>query len=182
MATFSPVRQGLFPCTTALFSEEFPQSRPCTTRIWACTTGSLLAPYLCSPSPALGLRVVVHLVLNFFPGAHPVRVGAKKACAENSEEDFSLLVTFLLVTFLGFSGPHLNPVTINPVIRMSRLGPFSVRGIPRLRPSNSGPGACNPCFEAQNGRPRRLPGTTPGRANSAKSDIRPTGFNMTGFR
>ena len=172
-----------------------------------------------------------------------------------------------------FNGPHLNPVTINPVIRMSRLGPFfclvahdcgyplsrytcratrvaadfldfkafcrcstgvalhppknfgvapppppvpggvapkfgsekvsrytgvsqlqlrvsrytvqlsfSVRGIPRLCPSNSEPAACNPCFEARNGRPRKHPGTTPGRSNSPKTDIRPTGFNMTGFR
>ena len=59
---------------------------------------------------------------------------------------------------------------------------FSVRGIPSFCPSNSEPGACNPCFEAQNGRPRKHPGTTPGRSNSPKTDIRPTGFNMTGFR
>ena len=59
----------LFPCTPGPFSlqygtlsEEFPQSRPCTTRIWACTTGWRLALYLCSPSPALGLRVVAYLV------------------------------------------------------------------------------------------------------------------------
>ena len=59
----------LFPCTPGpfsllygTFSEEFPQSRPCTTRIWACTTGWRLALYLCSPSPALGLRVVAYLV------------------------------------------------------------------------------------------------------------------------
>ena len=79
-------------------------------------------------------------------------------------------------------GLHLNPVTINPVIRMSCLGPFSVRGIPSFCPSNSELRACNPCFEAQNGRPRKHPGTTPGRSNSPKIDIRPTGFNMTGFR
>ena len=56
----------LFPCTPrpfslqcGTFSEEFPQSKPCTTRIWACTTGWRLALlYLCSPGPALGLRVV----------------------------------------------------------------------------------------------------------------------------
>ena len=61
MASFSPVRQGLFRCSTALFLE-FPQSRPCTTRIWVCTTGWRLALYLCSPGPALGLRVVAYLV------------------------------------------------------------------------------------------------------------------------
>ena len=61
------------------------------------------------------------------------------------------------------------------------LGDLSIRGIPRLCPSNSEAGACNPCFEAQNGRPRKHPGTTPGRSNSPKIDIRPTGFNMTGF-
>ena len=43
-------------------SGEFPQSRPCTTGIWACTTGWRLALYPCSPTPALGLRVVAHLV------------------------------------------------------------------------------------------------------------------------
>ena len=31
----------------------------------------------------------------------------------------------------SFTGPQLNPVTINPVIRMSCLGPSSARGIPR---------------------------------------------------
>ena len=62
------------------------------------------------------------------------------------------------------------------------LGHSSVRGIPSFCPSNSEPGACNPRFEAQNGRPRKHPGTTPGRSNSPKTDIRLTGFNMTGFR
>ena len=59
----------LFPCTPGPFSlqygpfsEEFPQSRPCTTRIWVCATGWRLALYLCSPIPALGLRVVVYRV------------------------------------------------------------------------------------------------------------------------
>ena len=53
------------------------------------------------------------------------------------------------------SGPHLNPVTINPVIRISVLGHFQsegFRGSVRAIPS---PGACNPCFEAQTGRPRK---------------------------
>ena len=73
-------------------------------------------------------------------------------------------------------GPHLNPVTITQSSACPVLGHFSVRGIPRLCPSNSA------CFEVQNGRPRKHPGTTtPGRSNSPKTDIRPTGFNMTGF-
>ena len=73
-----PCTPGPFSLQYGTFSEEFPQSRPCTTKIWACTTGWRLALYLCSPSPALGLRVVVYLVSeimitpdswqkNFFP-------------------------------------------------------------------------------------------------------------------
>ena len=60
MATF-PCTPGPFSLWYGTFSEEFPQSKPCTTRIWACTTGWRLALYLCSPSPALGLRVVACL-------------------------------------------------------------------------------------------------------------------------
>ena len=70
MATFSPCAPRPFSLQNGAFSEEFPQSRPCTTRIWACTTGWRPALYLCSPSPALGLRVVTYLVndriLDFF--------------------------------------------------------------------------------------------------------------------
>ena len=49
--------------------------------------------------------------------------------------------------------------------------------------SNSEPEPAIPCFE-QNGRPRprKPPEDIPGRSNSPKTDIRPTGFNMTGFR
>ena len=74
---------------------------------------------------------------------------------------------------------HLNPIATNSVIRMSRLGPFFCPRDSELLSEQ--PGACNPCFEAQNGRPRKHRGT-PGRSNSPKTDIRPTGFNMTGFR
>ena len=72
-ATFSPVRRGLFPVVRD-FCVSFPQSRPCTTGIWACTTGWRLALYLCTPAPALGLRVVVSLVKNDdqVGPAHPV--------------------------------------------------------------------------------------------------------------
>ena len=41
---------------------DFPQSRSCTTRIWVCTTGWRPRLYLCTPSPALRLRVVAYLV------------------------------------------------------------------------------------------------------------------------
>ena len=34
-----PCTPGPFSLQYGAFSEEFPQSRPCTTRIWACTTG-----------------------------------------------------------------------------------------------------------------------------------------------
>ena len=61
---------------------------------------------------------------------------------------------------------------------VSRLGPFFC---PRDSEALSR-GACNPCFEAQNGRLSKHPGTTPGRSHSPKIDIRPTDFNMTGFR
>ena len=57
-----PLDARAFPLSYGAFSEEFPQSKPCTTRIWACTTGWRLALYLCSPSPALGLRVVAYIV------------------------------------------------------------------------------------------------------------------------
>ena len=40
----------------------FPQSRSCTTACWACTTGWHPPLYLCTPSPASGLRVVAYLV------------------------------------------------------------------------------------------------------------------------
>ena len=55
---FSPVRQGRFPCGTALFL----QSRSCTTGFWVCTTGWRPRLHLCTPSPALRLRVVGYLV------------------------------------------------------------------------------------------------------------------------
>ena len=54
--------RAFFPVVRCFFWRKFPQSRPCTTRIWACTTGWRLALYLCSPSPALGLRVVAYLL------------------------------------------------------------------------------------------------------------------------
>ena len=56
-----PCTPGSFSLQYGAFSEEFPQRRLCTTRIWACTTGWRLALYPCSPSPALGLRVVAYL-------------------------------------------------------------------------------------------------------------------------
>ena len=43
-------------------------------------------------------------------------------------------------------GPHLNPVTINPVIRMSCLGRFFCPRDSKACPSNSEPGAYNPLF------------------------------------
>ena len=79
-------------------------------------------------------------------------------------------------------GPHLNPVTINPIICMSHLGPFFCPRDSEALSEQFRAKGLQPCFEAQNGRPRKHPGTSPGRPNSPKTDIRPTGFNMTGFR
>ena len=87
------------------------------------------------------------------------------------------------VHILDCLGPHLNPVTINPVIRI-RLGPF-------FCPRDSE--ALSEQFQARSLQPlflkrrmgvlprRKRPETTPGRSNSSKIDIRPTGFNMTFF-
>ena len=52
-----------FACSMVTPWVSFPQSRSCTTGIWACTTGWRPALYLCTPAPALGLRVVVSLVM-----------------------------------------------------------------------------------------------------------------------
>ena len=80
--------------------------------------------------------------------------------------------------------PHLDPVALNSVIRMSCLGPFflseAFRGISEQFRARS---AYNPFFlKCRMGVRGNTPGTTPGRSNSPKIDSRPTGSSMTGFR
>ena len=53
---FFPCTPGPFSCSTGLFCVSFPQSRSCTTGIWACTTGWRPALYLCTPAPCLGVK------------------------------------------------------------------------------------------------------------------------------
>ena len=75
LATFSPVRQGLFPVVRRFFSAGFPQSRSCTTGIWVCTTGWRPRLYLCTPSPALSCerRSSLTHVSKPVPGVHGKR-------------------------------------------------------------------------------------------------------------
>ena len=51
-----------------------------------------------------------------------------------------------LSPFSENDGPQLNPVTVNPVIRMFCLGPFICPRDSEAFPSNSEPGAYNPLF------------------------------------
>ena len=72
---------------------------------------------------------------------------------------------------LDRDGPHLNPVTMNPVIRMSCLGPFLlVRGMSEQFRARSPKPLVLKCRMGVRG---SNPGTTPGRSTSPKSDIRP---------
>ena len=89
---------------------------PCSTRIWACTTGRRLALYLCSPSPTLGLWVVVYLV------SLGVRIGKFHRIFQKT---FRYLWRFYSLLFRGFfvvfswlfRGPLLSRNTV--------FGPFS---------------------------------------------------------
>ena len=75
-------------------------------------------------------------------------------------------------------GPHLNPYhSVCPV-----LGHFSVRGRPRHSEQVRARSLQPAVLKCRMGVRRSTPGTTPGRSNSPEIDIRPTSFNMTGFR
>ena len=105
LATFSPVHQGLFPVVQRFFCR-VPKEQPCTTGIWVCLSGWRLALYLCSPSPAFGLRVVAYLVRSPWGGC---RWGRRNFPLSYAFFSFFLrffcfsLLFFVLLRFFRFS-------------------------------------------------------------------------------
>ena len=61
LATLSPVCWGPFPCSTALFLQKSQRAGPVLQEFWLVLRPGVY-PCLCTPSPALGLQVVVYLV------------------------------------------------------------------------------------------------------------------------
>ena len=57
------VRKGREPPLTLRKEKQYCILATSSPVIWACATGWRLALYLCSPSPALGLRVVAYLLI-----------------------------------------------------------------------------------------------------------------------
>ena len=78
---------------------------------WACTTGWRLALYLCSPSPALRLRVVAYLVIWGANHGVPKETGLEKPecvhCMYHSPRNFDKLIPcrfFFVICFVIFTG------------------------------------------------------------------------------